>query len=131
MFFEKFGDAVREDETIAEAVEAGYWDRVIDYVNRVCLRQARGILHPRKAAKSRSRGSPPDPARDPGEGLRPHPAFFKSKDELLEEEFAKFVADTKPDAAEAIPAIKNRALRSIAETPARLRENLGTLGVHL
>ncbi|MCL5021088.1 MAG: restriction endonuclease subunit R, partial [Bacteroidetes bacterium] len=32
---------------------------------------------------------------------------FKSKDELLEEEFAKFVADEKPDEAEAIPAIKN------------------------
>jgi type I restriction enzyme, R subunit len=31
---------------------------------------------------------------------------LKSKDELLEEEFAKFVADTKPEEAEAIPAIK-------------------------
>jgi len=31
---------------------------------------------------------------------------FKSKDELLEEELAKFVADTKPDEATAIPAIK-------------------------
>ena len=31
---------------------------------------------------------------------------FKSKDELLEEEFSKFVADYKPDEAEAIPAIK-------------------------
>ena len=32
---------------------------------------------------------------------------FKSKDELLEEEFSKFVADCKPDEAAAIPAIKN------------------------
>ena len=32
---------------------------------------------------------------------------FKSKDEMLEEEFAKFVADAKPEEAEAIPAIKN------------------------
>ena len=31
---------------------------------------------------------------------------FKSKDELLEEELAKFVADTKPEEATAIPAIK-------------------------
>ncbi len=31
---------------------------------------------------------------------------FKSRDELLEEEFAKFVADFKPEEAEAIPAIK-------------------------
>ena len=39
------------------------------------LRQARGVLHPRQAAQSRRRGPPPDPARDPGEGLRPHPAL--------------------------------------------------------
>lgn len=32
---------------------------------------------------------------------------FKSKDELLEEEFSKFVADYKPAEAEAIPALKN------------------------
>jgi type I restriction enzyme R subunit len=31
---------------------------------------------------------------------------FKSKDELLEEEFAKFVADYKPDEPQAIPALK-------------------------
>jgi type I restriction enzyme R subunit len=34
MFFEKFEDTVRENETIAAAVESGQWDRVIDYVNR-------------------------------------------------------------------------------------------------
>ena len=34
MLFEKFGDTVRKDETIADAVMAGQWDRVIDYVNR-------------------------------------------------------------------------------------------------
>jgi type I restriction enzyme R subunit len=33
MFFERFQDTVRADETIAKAVEAGEWDRVIDYVN--------------------------------------------------------------------------------------------------
>ena len=32
---------------------------------------------------------------------------FKSKDDLLEEEFSKFVSDFKPDEAEAIPAIKD------------------------
>jgi type I restriction enzyme R subunit len=37
-------------------------------------------------------------------GLIPH---FKSKDELLEEEFSKFVADYQPEEIEAIPAIKN------------------------
>lgn len=32
---------------------------------------------------------------------------FKNKDELLEEEFAKFVADHVPEAPSAIPAIKD------------------------
>jgi type I restriction enzyme R subunit len=31
---------------------------------------------------------------------------YKSKDELLEEEFSKFVADYKPEAPEALPALK-------------------------
>ena len=34
MLFEKFANAVREDETVVEAVKAGQWDRVIDHVNR-------------------------------------------------------------------------------------------------
>ena len=34
MFFEKFEETVREDPNIAAAVEAGQWDKVIDYVNR-------------------------------------------------------------------------------------------------
>ncbi|MBA4160089.1 MAG: DEAD/DEAH box helicase family protein, partial [Gemmatimonadetes bacterium] len=34
MFFERFEETVREDPEIVAAVEAGHWDRVIDYVNR-------------------------------------------------------------------------------------------------
>lgn len=34
MLFDRFADTVRENESIARAVEAGEWDRVIDYVNR-------------------------------------------------------------------------------------------------
>src|ERR1039457_1348369 len=34
MFYEKFDGAVRDNPVIAAAVEAGQWDRVIDYVNR-------------------------------------------------------------------------------------------------
>ncbi len=97
---------MRENATIVKAVEAGQWDRVIDYVNKRGLRQPERVLHPRKTAQE------PLPwigASVCGRflekifGLIPR---FKSKDELLEEEFAKFVADYKPDEAEAIPAIK-------------------------
>ncbi|MHB8255539.1 MAG: DEAD/DEAH box helicase family protein, partial [Acidiferrobacter sp.] len=34
MFFEKFEDVIRANDIVASAVEAGQWDRVIDYVNR-------------------------------------------------------------------------------------------------
>jgi type I restriction enzyme, R subunit len=109
MFFDKFGDVVRENEAITTAVSQGHWDKVIDYVNQELfdkpeayytldkLRQATGVdrrLSLREILEKIF-------------GLIPH---FKSKDELLEEEFAKFVADhqpTTPGEIEAVPAIKN------------------------
>lgn len=106
MFFQRFEDSVRDDATIAAAVEAGQWDRVIDYVNREVFDKPTEYYSLDKLRKAA--------AVDRRLGLREilEKIFgliprFKSKDELLEEEFAKFVADTKPDEAEAIPAIKN------------------------
>jgi type I restriction enzyme R subunit len=105
MFFEKFEDTVREDETIAAAVEAGQWDRVIDYVNREVFDKPEEYytLDKLRKAAAVDRRLPLREILEKIFGLIPR---FKSKDELLEEEFAKFVADTKPEEAEAIPAIK-------------------------
>ena len=106
MFFEKFEDAVRKDEVIAEAVEAGHWDRVIDYVNREVFDRPEEyytLVKLRRAAAVDRRIT----LREILEkvfGLIPR---FKSKDEMLEEEFAKFVADYTPEQVESIPAIKN------------------------
>ena len=105
MFFEKFEDTVRNNDFIAQAVEAGHWDRVIDYVNREVFdkpEQYYTLKKLRKAAAVDRRLT----LREILEkvfGLIPK---FKSKDELLEEEFAKFVADYKPQEVVAIPAIK-------------------------
>ena len=105
MFFEKFEDSVRDNATIAAAVEAGQWDRVIDYVNREIFDKPHeyySLDKLRKAAAVDRRLT----LREILEkvfGLIPR---FKSRDELLEEEFAKFVADLKPDEATTIPAIK-------------------------
>ena len=105
MFFEKFEEVVRSDNTIAAAVEAGQWDRVIDYVNREVFDKPEEyytLAKLRKAAAVDRRLL----LREILEkifGLIPR---FKSKDELLEEEFAKFVADIRPDDAIAISAIK-------------------------
>src|SRR3990167_7368336 len=105
MFFEKFEDAVRENETIVKAVEAGQWDRVIDYVNREVFDKPEEYytLDKLRKAAAVDRRLTLREILEKIFGLIPR---FKSKDELLEEEFAKFVADTKPEEATAIPAIK-------------------------
>ena len=106
MFFEEFGDHVKEDPVIVGAVEAGQWDHVIDYVNREVFDkpdQYYNLDKLRKAAAVDRRLT----LREILEkvfGLIPS---FKSKDELLEEEFDKFVNDYKPEEATEIPAIKN------------------------
>jgi type I restriction enzyme R subunit len=106
MFFERFGETVREDPVIVAAVEAGQWDRVIDYINREVFDRPEeyySLDKLRKAAAVDRRVT----LREILEkifGLIPR---FKSKDELLEEEFAKFVADHVPEPPSAIPAIKH------------------------
>jgi len=105
MFFEKFEDTVRDNETIAKAVEAGQWDRVIDYVNREVFDKPEEYYNLDKLRKAAAvdRRLTLREILEKVFGLIPR---FKSRDELLEEEFAKFVADTKPEEAETIPAIK-------------------------
>jgi len=105
MFFEKFEDTVRDNATIAAAVEAGQWDRVIDYVNREVFDKPEEYytLDKLRKAAAVDRRLTLREILEKVFGLIPR---FKSKDELLEEEFAKFVADYKPDEATAIPAIK-------------------------
>jgi type I restriction enzyme R subunit len=105
MFFERFEDSVREDDFIAKSVEAGQWDRVIDYVNREVFDKPEEYytLDKLRKAAAVDRRLTLREILEKIFGLIPR---FRSKDELLEEEFAKFVADAKPEEAEAIPAIK-------------------------
>lgn len=105
MFYERFEDTVRENDFIAASIEAGQWDRVIDYVNKELFDQPSeyySLDKLRKAAGVDRRLS----LREILEkifGLIPR---YKTKDELLEEEFAKFVADYKPTEPSSIPALK-------------------------
>src|ERR1017187_3041475 len=108
MFYEKFEETVRDNPVIAAAVDAGQWDRVIDYVNREVFDKPNDYFSLEKLRKAA--------AVDRRLGLREilEKIFgliprFKSKDELLEEEFSKFVTDYRPEEADAlaIPAIKN------------------------
>jgi type I restriction enzyme R subunit len=106
MFFERFEDTVRENPAIAAAVEAGQWDRVIDYVNRVVFDKPEDYYTLEKLRKAAAvdRRITLREILEKVFGLIPR---FKTKDELLEEEFAKFVADRKPEEAAALPAIKH------------------------
>ncbi len=125
LFYEKFEETVRDNPVIAAAVEGGQWDRVIDYVNHEVFDKPNDYFSLEKLRKAT--------AVDRRLGLREilEKIFgliprFKSKDELLEEEFAKFVTDYKPDESDAlaIPAIKtyfkayvtNNQVRDIIDT---------------
>ena len=105
MFFEKFEDVVRQDEVIAAAVEAGQWDRVIDYVNQEVFDRPEEYytLAKLRQAAAVDRRLTLREIMEKAFGLIPR---FKSRDEMLEEEFAKFVADYTPEAVDSIPAIK-------------------------
>ncbi len=105
MFYEKFEDTVRQNGFIAASVEAGQWDRVIDYVNREVFDKPEEhyTLDKLRKATAVDRRLTLREILEKIFGLIPR---FKSKDELLEEEFAKFVADYKPEEAESIPALK-------------------------
>ena len=105
MFFDRFADTVKSDYAVKEAIEAGQWDRVIDYVNREVFDKPEeyySLEKLRRAASVDRRLS----LREILEKVFDLIPAFKSKDELLEEEFNKFVADHKPDRSASILAIK-------------------------
>ena len=106
MFYEKFEDTVRQNATIAEAVEAGQWETVIDFVNKEVFGKPAEFytLEKLRTAAAVDRRLT---LREILEKTFGRIQRFKSKDELLEEEFSKFVADHKPQEYEAIPALKN------------------------
>ena len=106
MFFEQFEDVVKEDPVIVQAVEAGQWDHVIDYVNREVFDKPEEFytLDKLRKAAAVDRRLTLREILEKVFGLIPS---FKSKDELMEEEFHKFVNDHKPEEASEILAIKN------------------------
>ena len=105
MLFDRFADTVRGDDTVRNAIEAGQWDRVLDYVNHEVFDKPEEYYtldKLRKAAAVDRRVT----LREILEKVFDLIPGFNSKDELLEEEFDKFVADRKPEEARSIPAIK-------------------------
>jgi type I restriction enzyme R subunit len=120
LYFERFEEVIRNDRELAAAIEVGHWEKAIAYVNEKFFadsEQSYTLEKLRKAAAVDRRLE----VREILEkifGLIPR---FKLKDELLEEEFEKFVANYEPD--ESISAIKtyfkayvtNHQIRKIIE----------------
>lgn len=117
-FYASFEKTVRENDFIVRSVEAGQWDRVIDYVNRELFDKPSQYydLEKLRQAASVDRKLSVREILEKVLGLIPR---FKSKDELLEEEFAKFVADYKPEEAEAIPALRTYFKAYATSAPVR------------
>jgi type I restriction enzyme R subunit len=105
MFFEKFEERVKEDKFIKSNIHQGQWDRIIEYVSTHIMDKPEEFFtldKLRKAAGIDRRLSLRE-IIEKAYGLIEH---FKSKDDLLEEEFEKFIADTKPEKPDIIVALK-------------------------
>ena len=105
MFFDRFADTVRANSVVKKAIEAGNWDLVVDYVNREVFDRPEeyySLDKLRKAAAVDRRLT----LREILERVFNLIPSFKSKDELLEEEFAKFVAQHEPPRVSTVGPIK-------------------------
>jgi len=105
MFFEQFEDKVKEDPVIQKHVERNDWDDVIAYIHNQIMNRPDEYFtldKLRKAAGVDRRLS----LREMLEKVFGRIDRFKSKDELLNEEFDKFISDYKPEDVAAIMPMK-------------------------
>ncbi|MCK4563651.1 MAG: restriction endonuclease subunit R, partial [Verrucomicrobia bacterium] len=105
MFFEKFEDKVMADPVLKEEVESENWDVAVDYVTGTLFDKPVEYFtleKLRRAAGVDRRIS----IREILEKIFGRISHFKSKDELLSDEFERFILDQKPDDAEHLMAMK-------------------------
>lgn len=109
MFFEGFENAVKADAALQQKVDNAQWDQAIEYVTTHLLDKPAEFytLDKLRRAAGVDRRLTLREILEKIFGLIPG---FKSKDELLEDEFRKFLLDQSPDAlnkhADAIVALK-------------------------
>ncbi len=105
MFFDRFGETVKNDQVIVQSLEEGNWDKLLDHINRELFNKPKEFYNIEKLRKS-IQVDRRVTLREIVEyifGLIP---FFKSREELLDEEFDKFMADCKPEEKDDIRALK-------------------------
>jgi type I restriction enzyme R subunit len=105
MFFERFEETIKQDEVIKSNVEKGDWNKVIDHLRDNILDRPEEYytLEKLRKASGIDRRLQLREIIEKALGIIPK---FKSKNELLDEEFDKFILDKKPEDAEAIIPIK-------------------------
>ena len=106
LFFDRFADTVRNDSVIADGVESEEWDRVAEYVHREIFNKPGDfytLAKLRRAVAVDRRLT----IRELLEQIFGRIPRFKSREELLEDEFGKFIADHDTVSAEAIPPVRN------------------------
>ncbi len=126
MFFEKFEDKVKADPVLQEAVEAERWDaaehhvisnlfnKPVEFFTLDKLRRAAGV--DRRISM-----------REILEKIFGRISRFKSKEELLEEEFNRFILDQKPEDAEHLMAMKRYFSAYVADGQLRAIIESGSL----
>ncbi|MBK6742463.1 MAG: DEAD/DEAH box helicase family protein [Hydrogenophilales bacterium] len=126
MFFQRFEEKVKEDTTLQEFIEAEHWDQAMEHVvsNLFDKPEEYFNLEKLRRAASVDRRLTLREILEKIFGLIP---YFKSKDELLDDEFQKFLLDCPPKEldqhADSIVALKyffkayatDKGLREIIE----------------
>lgn len=105
MFFQQFEDKVKADEELKRKVEDEHWEQAVDHVISQMFDKPQEYYNLdklRKAAGVDRRLS----IREILEKIFGRIDRFKSKDELLEDEFDRFVLDCKPEDSAHIMAMK-------------------------
>ena len=105
MYFNRFADDVKGDETVRDAVENESWDRAQDYVRQEIFDKPEEYytLEKLREALNLDRRVSLREILEHVFGLIPR---IKGRAELLDEEFGKFIAQNPPEDVGSIPAIK-------------------------
>lgn len=105
MFFDQFEEKMKKDDFIKENIEIGNWEKVIEYMNTNILNKPEEYYTLEKLRRAAGVDRHLS-MREILEKIYELIPYFKSKDQLLDEEFEKFVIDKKPDDPSHIVAMK-------------------------
>jgi type I restriction enzyme R subunit len=105
MYFDTFSSEIKQNQVVVQNVQDGNWEKAIDYINREIFNkpaQYYNLEKLRRSVQSDRRVS----IREILEYIFGIIPYIKQRDELLEEEFNKFLADCKPEDKDNIIALK-------------------------